>query len=40
VTVQLPVAVKVAVNPEDALALTMKSTSPNALFGKAAKLIV
>lgn len=38
--VQLPPAVKVTGNPEEALALTMKSTSPNTLFGKVSKLIV
>ena len=40
VTLQLPAAANVTGNPEDALALTVKSTAPNTLFGKAAKLIV
>src|SRR4029077_17727246 len=40
VTAQLPVAVKLTVNVDDAVALTEKSGTPNALAGRAAKVIV
>ena len=38
--VQLPVAVKLTLSPEEAVALTLKSGSPNVLFAKAPNVIV
>ena len=40
VTVQLPLAAKLTGNPEDAVALTMKSASPNVLFDNGSNVIV
>ena len=40
VTLQLPPALKLTVRPEVALALTMKSGSPNVLFARGANVIV
>ena len=40
VTTQLPLASKVTVRPEEAVALTAKSASPNVLSGSAANVIV
>ena len=38
--VQLPVALKLTLKPEEAVALTLKSASPNVLLAKALKVIV
>ena len=38
--VQLPLAARLTVNPDEAVGLTLKLGSPNVLFGIAAKLIV
>ncbi len=38
--VQLPVAEKLTGKPEDAVALTLKSASPNVLLARALKVIV
>jgi hypothetical protein len=40
VTVQLPVGVKLAAKPEEAVALTLKSASPNVLFARDPNVIV
>ena len=39
-TVQLPVALKLTASPDDAVALTVKSASPNVLSASAANVIV
>ena len=40
VTVHCPLALKLTGNPEDAVALTLKSASPNVLGGNAPNVIV